>query len=252
MAFHLALYHASLAGNAALTQLNALGDQLIAPAANGYLVNEAFPRIFRAAGVGALLMRSQLSSGTIRDHAPFDLAPPNVGTAIAIPPRRQEWLDNPLKLKPNEELDCFILNSGAGPTRTTVAVWFCDGPIRPVTGDRFTMRWTNAVAAVAFQWTAFQPVFDNGLPSGVFAVVGSRLQSATSLFHRFLPRGGSANARPGTFSGQADGDAQDTPDRNGAIGEWLRFTTTTQPQIENFCLAADATSSGEIDLIQVA
>lgn len=252
MSFHLALFHASLAGNVALTQLNALGDAIIAPAANGYLVNAAVPRLMRAAGTGGLLMRAQLVSGSIRRWTPFDLAPPNVAAAISIPPRMQDWSMNPIPLEPDEELDAFILNSGAGPTRTTVAVWFCDAPPRPVIGRVFTVRWTIATALVAFAWTAAPMVFDNGLPQGTFAIVGSRAQSATQLFHRFLPRGGAVNLRPGTFSGQADGDNQSDGDRYGALGEWMRFTNTTPPQIEQFALAADATQAGEVDLIQVA
>jgi len=41
-------------------------------------------------------------------------------------------------------------------------------------------------------------------------------------------------------------------DRYGAMGEWLRFTNTTPPQIEAFQLAADAAAEGFLDLIQVA
>lgn len=249
--FHLALYHASLAGNVGLTQLNALGDTMIAPAANGYLVHAAVPKLMRASGLGALLVRANLNSASIRDFTPFDLSPVNVGVANASPARFQDWSDKPIPLAPNEELDAFILNSAAGPTRTSVAVWFCDGPPVPVKGRVFTVHWTNPVAAVAFQWTAFQPIFDNGLPSGTFAIVGSRLKSATSQYHRFVSRGGTA-FRPGTFSVTADGDYAAPQDRYGNIGEFMRFTNTTAPQIENFALAADAVSDGFMDLIQVA
>jgi hypothetical protein len=249
--FHLALYHASLSGNAALTQLNALGDQQIAPAANGYLVSGDVPYLMRASGLGALLVRAQLNSSSLRDYTPFDLAPVNAGAANLSPVCEQDFTSAPIPLKPNEELDAYILNSGAGPTRTTVAVWFSNGPVMPVKGRVFTVHWTNAVAAVAFQWTSFAPVFDNGLPSGTFAIVGSRLESATGQYHRFVPKGGNP-FRPGAPSVTADGDQGSRLDRYGAMGEWMRFTNTTAPLIEQFALAADATSQGYMDLIQVA
>lgn len=250
MAFHLALFHASLAGNAAITQLVALGDQGLSLSGNGYLVPVTLPKIMRAAGVGALLMRAQLNSGSLREFTPFDLSPVNVGALIGSPAAFQDWSEHPLPLKPEEELDAFILNSGVGPTRTTVAVWLCDGPVRPVLARPFTVRWTSAVAlAAAFAWSSITPVFDNPLPSGVFALVGSRLQSATGLFHRYLPKG--PGFRPGTFCTQTDAAVEVAGDRYGKMGEWMRFTNTTVPAIEEFAGLADAAQSGYMDLIQV-
>jgi hypothetical protein len=252
MAFHLALYYASLAGNAALTQLNALGDQVIAPAANGYLVPPVINKVMAVSGVGGLLIRAQINSASIRDFTPFDCAPINNGAVVAIPAAFQDFRSQPLPLLTNEELDAFILNSGAGPTKTLVAVWFCDGPVTPVKGRVFTVHWTsgNALAA-ADAWSSITPVLDNGLPSGTFALVGSRLESATGQFHRFIPKGGNPY-RPGTFCTQVSTGSIGDQFRYGNCGEWLRFTNTTLPTIEEFALAADATQQGYLDLIQVA
>lgn len=253
MSFHLALFHASLAGNAALTNLPALGDVVLAPTTTGYLVNPKFSYLMRASGVGALLMRAQLNSGSLREPGPFDLSPVNVGTAISIPARMQDFSGNPVQLSPTEEITASILNSAVGPTRTTIGAWFSDGPIRPATGKIITLRFTNAATpAVAFAWTAFQPALDNPLPAGTYALVGSRLQSTTQLFHRYISRGPEIG-RPGFFSGQGDGDAQALDDRYGGLGEALRFTHVTVPQIEVFCLAADAAATmvGYMDVIKV-
>ena len=249
---HLALYYASLAGNAALTQLNALGDAVIAPAANGYLVPPIINKVFRVAGVGGLLTRAQLNSASIRDYTPFDLAPVNSGAVISTPAVFQDFRRNPIPLSTNEELDAFILNTGAGPTKTMVAVWFCDVAPQPVSGRVFTVHWTCGTAlAAADAWSISTPVFDNGLPSGTFAIVGGRVESATGQFYRYLPKGGNPY-RPGSFCSQAVGGVVTDQDRYGGIGEWLRFTNTTPPLVEIFALAADATQAGYMDLIQVA
>jgi len=248
--FHLALYHASVA--AGPLQLNALGDVVMAPAANGYLVPPTISKVVRVVGVGNLLVRAQLNSASLRDYTPFDISPVNTGTVMNSPVCEQDFRDNPVPLAVNEELDCFVTNSGAGPTRTTVGVTFADGPIVPVKGRVFTVHWTSAVAlSAAFIWASVTPVLDNGIPSGTFAIVGSRQKSATALFHRFVPRGGTTY-RPGTTSQQTDTDGQNRNDRYGAMGEWMRFTNTTMPAMEVFALAADATQSGYIDLVQVA
>lgn len=251
--FHTALFHTSLAGNVALTQLNALADDVLTPSGNGFYVPQKFPFLMRTVGVGALLMRAQLNAGSLREPGPFDISPVNVGTGILMPPRVQDFRYNPIALKATEELDCSILNSAAGPTRTTVAVWLSDGPIRPVTGKIISLRYTNAAtAAVAFTWTTWQPVMDNALPAGTYALVGSRNQSPTQLIHRYIPRIAEAG-RPGFLSGQADGDNQDYMDRFGAMGEVLRFTHDTVPAVQVFCLAADAaaTQIGYMDVIKV-
>ncbi len=250
--FHLALFDASVSSAAANQQIAAVADPLLAPAGtNGLLVNSVVPKIMRIAGVSNLLMRAALTSGSLRDFAQFfDIAPVNVGTIIASPARRLDFTDAPIDLSANEEIDAFITNSGAGATRSTVAVWFCDGQVRPVKGRFFSMHWTVTQTMVANAWTGFTPVLDNGLPSGTFAVVGSRCKGVSGMFHRFIPRGNSA-VRPGTFSTQGDGDFQDAADRYGNLGEWFRFSNTNMPQIEAFCRAADTVAEGFIDLIKV-
>lgn len=251
MSFHLALYSAAIATATANTQLAALGDTILAPAGSGFLVPPVINKIIRVVGVGNLLNRAQLSSASIRDFTPFDVGPVNIGTLIASPVR-DLWLnDSPIPLDVNEELDAFVTDSAATSTQTTVGVVVADGPTRPVNGRIFTVHWTITATFAAAGYTAFQPVLDNGLPSGTFALVGSRLKSVSGLFHRFIPRGG-LPYRPGTTSVQAFDGIDSAHSRYGAMGEWLRFTNTTVPQIEAFQLAADAVADGFLDLVQVA
>ena len=251
MPFHLALYSASIASVAANVQLAAVADPVLAPAGSGFLVPPVINKIIRVIGQGNLLNRAQLNSASIRDYTPFDINPVNVGTAIETPVK-ELWLnDNPLPLNVNEEIDCFVTNSGAGATQTTVGVVFADGPVSLVKGRVFAVHWTITTTFAAHGFTNFTPVLDNGIPSGTFALVGSRLNSATALFHRFIPRGG-LPYRPGTTSMQAYNQGLNYDERQCYMGEWMRFTNTTTPQIEAFQLAADATADGFMYLIQVA
>lgn len=249
--FHLSLYSASIASATANQQVAAVADPVIAPAGSGFLVNAQVPKIARVSGVGNILVRAQLSSASIREYTPNDIEPVNVGTLIGTPARMVDWFDNPLPLVPNEELDAFVTNSAATATQTTVAVWFIDGPVRPVAGRVFSVRWTASQTLTANGWTAFAVTFDNGIPSGTFAMVGSRMSSTGALFHRWVPRGGSP-VRPGTFANQADSGYNLARDRYGALGEWMRFTNTTPPQCEVFSGSADTSEQGVLDLIQVA
>lgn len=251
MSFHLALYNAAIASTTANTQLAALADPVIAPSNSGYLVPPVINKVIRVIGCGNLLNRAQLNSASIRDYTPFDVNPVNVGTAIESPVR-ELWLnDFPIPLVTNEELDAYVTNSGSSSTQTQVAVVFADGPTTPYKGRFFTVHFSNTVTLTAHAFTAFSPTLDNGIPSGTFAIVGARVNSATGLFFRFIPRGG-LPYRPGSTMVQAYDQAPNWNDRYGRMGQWLQFTNTTLPQIECFALSADTSVDGFIDLVQLS
>ena len=251
---HMALYSASIANGTVLLQVAAVADPIIASSGSGLLINAQLPYLWRCAAVGTNLTRVQLTSATLRDYAPFDVGPVNVGTAIQVPARVIDFTDNPIKFNGVEELDVFGVQSNAGAQRITAAVWFADGPVRPVTGRVFTMHWTASTTLAANAFTAITPVFDNGIPSGLFAIVGSRQISAGALFHRYIPRGGNP-FRPGYFSAQAQSDypyeGSRFTDYVPNLGEAMRFNNVTIPQIEIFSVSADTTEEGYIDMIQV-
>lgn len=247
--FHLALYSSSIANGTTLLQVTQVSDAIIAPSGNGFLVG-ALSNLMRVAANGTNLTRVQLTSASIRKYAPFDVGGVNVGTAIESPAVMLDWRDQPIPLAVNEELDAFAVQSNAAPQTERVAVWFCDGAIRPVRGRYFSVHWTSSTALTANAWSAVTPTLDNGIPSGTFKLVGSRAISAGGLYHRFIPRQGPA-FRPGTFMYQAQDGFDLNNDRYGNLGEWLTFTNTTLPQIEMFSGSADATQEGYLDLIQV-
>jgi len=252
---HMALYSSSIANGTVLLQVTNVADPIIATSGLGFLINAQLPYLWRASAVGTNLTRFQLTSATLRNYAPFDASPVNVGTALESPLRYLDFSDAPIRFEGVEELDVFAVQSNAGAQRVTCAVWFSDGPPKPINGRCFTMHWTASTTLTANAITTITPVFDNGIPSGTFAIVGSRQISAGALFHRYLPRGGSP-FRPGFPSAQAqDGYAFDGSrytDYVPNFGEALRFNNVTIPQIDVFSVSADTTEEGYIDMIQVA
>jgi len=252
--FHLALYSASIANGTALLQVAAVADPVLAPSGNGFLVPGTINKLMRVAAAGTNLTRVQLTSASLRDYAPFDVGPVNVGTLIATPANYADFTDNPIPLSTNEELDAFGVQSNAGAQRITVGVWLADGPTRPVVSRGFSVHWTASATLSANTWSSTAITFDNGIPSGTFAIVGSRMISAGALFHRWIPRGG-APYRPGGFSGQAQSfnpvDGSRMSDYVMNWGEWMRFTNTTPPTLEVFSISADTTEEGYLDLVQV-
>ena len=252
--FHFACYDASIANGSVLVQVAAIADPVLAPSGSGFLVPGVINKLMRVAAFGTNLTRVQLTSASLRDYAPFDVGPVNVGTLIASPANFADFSDNPIPLATNEELDAFGVQSNAGAQRIGVGIWMCDGPRRPVTQRAFTVHWTATATLSANAWSSTAITFDNGIPSGTFAIVGSRMISAGAVFHRWIPRGGPAY-RPGGFAGQAQSfnpvDGSRWSDYVENWGEWLRFTNTTPPQVEVFSISADTTEEGYLDLVQV-
>jgi|SRR5579872_861401 len=255
MKWHLALYSALIASASVNQTLAAIGDPIMAPAGNGLLVSPDVNKLLRVISVGNILVRAGLTSASIREFiAQYDFSPVNVGTILESPLRMGDVKETPFTLTGGEELDVVVTNSAATSTRTTVAVIVGDGPIVPAKGQIFSVHWTTtqALAAAAFQ--NFTPTLDNGLPSGQFALVGARVRSATGLFFRIIPRGGGPFRPGGPMYQAADDGGPMNWFRNGEMGEWMRFSNTTPPQVECFAISADAANSvdGYFDLIQVA
>lgn len=254
--FTLALYDASIANGSVLLSVAGVSDVVLAPANAGFLIpgadvsGPALSKLVRVAAVGTNLTRAQLTSYTIRQTAPYDISPVNVGTVIESPPRMMDWGQAPLQLKTNEELDASALQSNAGAQRATVAIWLADGPLQPVKGNMFTMHWTAAPTLTANGWTQTPITFDNGLPEGILAIVGMSAFSASGLFARIAPRTGGAN-RPGVFCYQARDGYDIYAQRYGAMGEFMRFQNTQPPQVEFFARAADTAVEGYFDMMIV-
>lgn len=248
--FHLAMYDASIANGSTLLQVAAVADVLLAPAGSGFLVNQTVPYLARVYANGTNLTRVQLTSGSIRDLAPFDVGPVNVGTKVESPARLLRFDKAPFLLKPNEELDAFGVQSNAGAQRIRIACVFSDGPINPVGGKMWSMHWTATTTLTANAWSTLSPTFDNGLPSGTFAVVGSRFISAGALYHRIIFRNQQA-VRPGGPAQQAQDDYPADGTRYGEMGQWGTFTNTTVPQFEVYSGSADTSEEGYLDLVQI-
>lgn len=249
MAFHLALFDSSIANGSVLLQVTNVADPVVATSGSGFLVPK-LNKLARVGAVGTNLTRAQLTSYTIRQQAPFDIGGVNVGTAIESPARYSDFTDRPVQLTTNEELDAFAVQSNAGAQRASVGVWFCDAPLRPVSGNIFTMHWTGTTTLTANAWSACTITFDNGLPEGLLAIVGMRAISAGALFARILPRQGDPY-RPGVFAYQAQDGYPADESRYGQIGEFLRFQNTTPPQVEFFSRSADTSEEGYFDLMIV-
>lgn len=270
---HLELFSSSIASGAnTFAQVNYVNSDNILPAqVNGLQVSPDLPRVHSVFAVGAHLVHVRLQANSMLPFPYPNLSPNNRGTAFESPPRIYDFSKFPMPLKPTEEFDIFATqNAGAGETEY-IAVQFTDGkraelPVKPnppavvdnplLAGRAAPVHWTAATTLTAGVWTKVQPLFDQALPAGYYALCGARCFSATGLFFRMFPAMGD-KWRPGGAMVQA----YDQMDPMGQRlfyeqrihevhwGIWLTFYQNVPPQVEIYATAADTAEEGWFDLV---
>lgn len=170
-----------------------------------------------------------------------------------LPPDRPHIYDrrsNPFTLNAIEEVS-VTFNIGGAANAFTTAVLFVGEMLDPVPpGDVFSLHGTATTAAVANAWTQVNVVWDQTIPSGKYTVVGSQVQSATAIAHRWYFR--NRPLKPGFISLTSLGNISDPSYYFGGWGSLGSFDTTVYPFLEVFCNGADAAHDVVINMVKVA
>jgi hypothetical protein len=271
--FHMELFTGSIqTGAQAFAQVPYYTTDNILPAqVSGVQVSPDLPFVHSVFGVGAHLVHVRLQANSMLPFPYMTLGPNNRGTGFESPPRIYDFSRMPPPLKATEEFDVFATqNAGAAETEY-VAVNFGDGridklpgPINPASvlggspnpGRAAPVHWTSTATLTAGTWSKVQPLFDQALPAGYYALCGARVLSATALFFRLFPAMGN-KWRPGGAAVQAYDQMDPVAQRlfyAGHItehtwGVWLNFYQNVPPQVEIYATAADTNPEGWFDLV---
>ncbi len=166
--------------------------------------------------------------------------------------RLQIFPRHPVALEPEEGLKVQVVSDPSGAEFHTVALMLSDGAIAPIEGEIFRVKATASITITVGEWKFGELTFADKLPSGTYAIVGARVETASggSIF-RLIPIG--AGHRPGGVC-VTDVEAKDPPyHRNGELGVWMEFTPRTVPSLE---ILGNATSGStqvvHLDLIKVS
>jgi hypothetical protein len=246
-AFTLLAYSAAAAGvNATLAALPAIADPHVRVVGNGIYVPADFHFTWGATGIGPTITRAQLVSPSLRRTFLHEVAPLDFGAALPASPRKIYLFDDqPLPLDPGEELDVSITNTASD--RETVLVWLAGGASKPIDKPCFSLRVTATPTAVTGQWTNGAITFDQSLPAGRYQLVGARFRSTNLIAFRFLFIGGTY--RPGAIGYAATTSLDYDKFRQGNLGVWGEFAHNAPPTVDFLANAADASFTGELDLV---
>lgn len=225
-------------------------DQSIRINGNDVVVPPEMNKLVGAlACIGTTGVRAQLVSPSLRRTNPYDIRPFVLGLfPTTLEPANFHPL-SPVSLETNEPLDCNVHADPAAAEQQSVVAWLADGPLAPVAGKIIRARFTWTAALVAGVWANAPIVFPDGLPVGIYSIVGAYMVAATAVVARFVPVG--AKWRPGFPVAQTAAGLMDDTFRFGNLGKWCDFDQVTPPSLDVLSSAAagSATYTGVVDLI---
>lgn len=255
MAFHILAYNVTTGAAAVDTDATAATDAEFSGRSGHYVFSERY-KLLAAAAFGATLTRANIQASTWNAFGRMNIYPPNT---TLLPPSNAQYdvlLDLQPELPMNEEISVKVSNTGAGEQNTVFLIigstdWNANLPRGQVMMEA---RCTAAVTTVLATWSGLaQLTFEQGLKTGVYAIVGAQcvganLQAFRLVFDR-IKRGQSRKMRPGCLATASLGQVPAFFNEMGprVWGEWGRFHTFIPPQIEVFATTS-ATTTYEIRL----
>lgn len=241
-------YSETVGVNAGWDNINAVPDQHIRTN-NEFIYISDFNKIIGAVGYASTSDMIRLGSPSIRRINPYHITGSELDVDPAGDLNAMFHPDALVTLDIGEALECEIYNN-PGAVVESVVVFLASNPIAPVSGNIFTIRFTTDVTLVASAWAFGEIDLPDGLPVGVYDIVGARLECAAGIAFRFVPVGGFH--RPGGACVPTEAYQEDRMQRFGRIGTWCTFNTVQLPGVEVLEVAGAGltTLTGYIDLIK--
>lgn len=223
-----------------------VADTIFAPSGNGLLLPYDL-WLIAAYASHVNLLRARVNAPSLL-RVGYPSIRPVQAAALGAPqvdPNLMTMLDSPLLLRSSEAVGIDAAAS-SGATAAIALMWLADklDPVPP--GESFWLRFTSTTApTTAFAWTVISPVYDQAIPSGVYAVIGMEFFSTTAIAARIVFPG--SVLRPGVLAQQGSSAGLARTHRifyEGALGVYGTFQTNSPPNVEVITgLGTDAAGS---------
>lgn len=217
---------------------------------NGHYLPHIDLQLYGGLFYGANLTAVRLVTPRSRQVVPPPLYP-IVGALL--PPDRPHIFDrrmNPFRLNAVEEVS-MQANIGGTANAQNIAMMFWGTSIDPVPqGDIYALHGTSTTAAVALTWTQLTITWDQTIPAGTYAMVGSQHQSTNALGHRWFFK--DQILRPGFASLVSLGNISEPSAYYGGWGKFGQFNTYTYPTLEVLVNGTDNAHDIVMNIIKIA
>lgn len=243
---HLACFAGSIPNGVANVQVPFVNDQILTRLNNNVILPED-GKLILAAGIGLNLSRGRLNTAAARFVGLPALVPVNVGTTVPNVPNIMDYSAGPLTIPRADEIEFQSTHSGAAAQLNTYLALFQFG-FKPIPGGQtYRIRGTAAVAGAASTWLNGPITLEQTLPRGVYAIVGLDVVG-TNCFAARLSIPGSPY-RPGCLCRETVGAVPAPIFRNGTLGVYGQFDSTSQPSLDVLGIGAITTQEVFMDVI---
>lgn len=216
--------------------LPAIADQSVSISGgnpNAYIFNTEVS-IIGAYGIGTSLTRARLSAPSLRDLSLPYIRPLERAAQVPDWPQFSDYRDYPTRVIATDDLGVEVSNDLAmGTERNSVALWFTEGLSPAPQGRVVTFRGTATPNPAAGVWGAQVITLDQGIPGGLYSVIGMDcFGDADLILARLIFVGQRSPWRPGIIGGLNAGRSLRGTFRMGQWGEFGRFNSYQPPQLE--------------------
>lgn len=227
--FHLAANFVAI-GQTADTDIVAVTDTILNIQNSHFVLPQ--PMDLWAAFVSSLTMtRVKLTFPSIAQYGGTWIRPQSNALLPPTDPNVADYRRAPFRIPAFEEFRYLGTSALACMTEAAYAISWLGAGLTPVpAGNIYTIRATSTTAGVAKTWTPISLTWDNQLPDGRFAVIGSNMVSATGIAHRLVFNG--QVWRPGGLSFATAGLRGHDMQTKGGLGVWGYFQPIFYPTCE--------------------
>lgn len=247
--FHLAVYSGSVPTGTGLTQVNAVNDSILT-LQNNQLILPENGRLVVVAGVGTNLSRIRLNTPSVRQVSLPYYNPVNTTATVQAVPNVADLTSGPITIPFADAIAWEAQTTDVGTQSVTILNWYNFG-YRPVpNGQRYRIRATSTITAVASTWANGPITLEQTLPMGNYAVVGMDVVGTNLLAARLIFPGSSY--RPGVLPRNAEGNDIWDGFQDGRLGMYGVFNSVNQPNLEIFAIGANTSQVTYLDLVKIS
>lgn len=246
--YHLCAFTEAIAA-AAETDADALTDQILTIQNNHFLLGKDM-RLMAFWSGSTTLTRVRLSQPSLRMIALPYMRPITQAIIPPTDPNLADLSNFPLTLHGGEEFACLATTALAmGTERFTGLAWLMDSYDPAPQGEAYTLRFSSTTALVANTWTDLSLTWADNIPQGLYAAIGSEVQSTNGIAHRWIFD--SQYWRPGHLSITGLGNRSAAQNYNGKLGVMGRFGPTTLPRLQGLGNGTDNAHEGYLSCIRI-
>lgn len=250
---HLAAFRGAKTDSTLNENIPALIDNALVTSANSRYISPANVNVFAAMAGNDTITRARISAPSLRQEGLPEIYPVSVSALQTLAPLVCLYDMLTIGIRANEEFGVEASNGAS--TVDFAQAWLAlrDRIVPMPSGKRMRIFGSSTQTLIASAWTLGGITLDQVLPYGLYAVVGMAVVCTSCFAARLVfPQGGMW--RPGCPVSPTYGGI----DANqffmaGNLGEWGRFPSIAQPQLELAGSTAGAQTANVIlDLVQVA